>query len=372
MDDFTTSKLLYTLPWNSDVLSAVAFMGDLYVVAANRRGDILVWALPMSGEKGPEPVRRLVGHSGAVNRLLLGPDGKTAISASNDRTVKFWDLSASEGESGTIVLNDGYRFVGVTEKVEKLPPSPPPLTANVVAQKPIREFTAHKEWIWGLAISRDGKTLVTGDDARLVIVSEVQTAEEQCRWRVKQWIRSLAVSPDGRVVVTAEYLPHVRSEDCQPGLRGWDAKTGEMKFDASKGLPGPVSTVRFSDCGQHLACCVGPIDRDGVSGRLFMLDPATGEKVRELSPGHQRGAADLVFHPDGQHLVSCGRDRTVKFWRLSDGSLVHEIISTDKKDQFPPYFHAIAINAAGNLLAIADGFGQVLIYSIASAVRRTS
>lgn len=368
MTEFSGTKLLFTLPWNTDVVSAVAFVGNDTVAAANRRGDILVWNLPPApGDKTPDPVRRLVGHTGAINRLLLSPDGQTLISASNDRTVKFWDALKTDGAPGTIVLNDGFRFVGVTEKVAKLPDPPPPLTANVVEQKPLREFTGHKEWLWGLALSRDGKTLVTGDESKLVILSDAQTGTELRRWTVKQWIRSLDISPDGKLVVTAEHFPQTNDKDVQAGLRGWDAETGEPKFDVSKELPGPVSTVRFSNDGKYLAICVGPIDREGLSGKVFLLDPATGEKVRELTPAHQRGATDLAFHPDGQHLVTCGRDRAVKIWRLGDGGLVHEINPTDKKDQFPPYYHAISINPAGKLLAIADGLGQVLIYALASS-----
>ena len=158
-DSFANARILYALPWNTDLVSAVAFIGNDKVAAANRRGDILIWNLPESGDKGPDPVRRLVGHTGAVNRLLLSPDGKTLISAGNDRTVRFWDALKSDGEPGTIILNDGFRFVGVTEKVAKLPPSPPPLTAKVVEQKPIREFTEHKEWIWGRAIASNGEEL---------------------------------------------------------------------------------------------------------------------------------------------------------------------------------------------------------------------
>lgn len=365
---FKDAKVLHTFLWNSEVVSAIAFIGNDKVVAANRRGDILIWNLPPSGDKSPDPVRRLIGHTGPVNRLLVSPDGKTLISVSNDRTVKFWDALKSDGNPGTIVMNDGYVRAGVSEKVAKLPDPPPPISAKVVEQKPIREFTGHKEWIWGLTLSRDGKTLATGDDAKLVILSDAQTGAVQRRWKVKQWVRSLDISPDGKVVVTAEHFPHLTEKEAEHGLRGWDAQTGAMKFDASKGLSGGVTAVRFSDDGKHLAFCVGNIDRDGPAGKVFLLNPATGEKVRELTPSHLRGATDLVFHPDGKHLVTCGRDRAVKIWRLSDGAQVHEINLSlqdkNKKGPFTPTLHAISISPDGSLLAVADSSGQVVVCTL--------
>jgi len=363
--DFAKAKMLFALPWSSDVVSAVVFIGNDKVAAANRRGDILIWDLPASGDKSPDPVRRLVGHTGPINRLLLSPDGKTLISVGNDRTVKFWDALKSDGEPGKLVLNDGYERAGVSEKVAKLPDPPPPIIANVVVQKPIREFTGHKEWIWGLALSRDGKTLVTGDDSNLVILSDAQTGTELRRWQVKQWVRSLDISPDGKLVVTAEHLP-LSDKDRQTGLRGWDAQTGAMKFDASKLLNGGVTSVRFSEDGKHLAICVGSIDGDGPVGKVFLLDPTTGEKVRELTPPHLRGATDLAFHPDGEHLATCGRDRAVKIWRLGDGAKVREFTHEDpkKKGPFAPPLHAISIALDGKLMAVADSAGQVLVYTL--------
>jgi WD40 repeat protein len=365
---FKDAKVVHTLLWNSDVISAVAFIGNDKVAAANRRGDILIWNLPASGDKSPEPVRRLVGHTGSINRLLLSPDGKTLISASNDHTVKFWDALKSDGNPGMLVMNDGYVRAGVSEKVAKLPDPPPPIAVKVVEQKPIREFTGHKEWLWGLALSRDGKTLVTGDDSKTVILSDAQTGTELRRWQVNQWIRSLDISPDGKLVVTAEHLPHLSEKDAENGLRGWDAQTGAMKFDASKGLTGGVTTVRFSDDGKSLAFSVGSIDRDGPAGKVFLLNPTTGEKVREMTPPHLRGATDLAFHPDGKHLVACGRDRAVKIWRISDGTQVHEIsLSLDKNKKsgpFTPTLHAISIAPDGKLLAVADADGRVQILSL--------
>lgn len=368
---FKDSSLLHEFFWNSDVVFSVQFIGNDQLAAANRRGDILIWNLAGSAEKVLQPTRRLVGHTGAVNRLRLSPDGKTLISASSDRTVKFWDALKTEGKPGTIVMNDGYTFVGVTEKVEKLPNPSPPIQIQVVEQKPLREFTGHKDWIWGLGLTADGQTLATGDDSKFVILSNSTSATEYRRWRVQQWVRSLDISPDGKIVVTAEHFPHTNSNFVEPGLRGWDTQSGKMLFDASKLLKNGVNSVRFSDDGKHLAVVVGHIDRDGDVGKLYLLNPTTGENLRELTPAHQRGATDLVFHPDGEHLITCGRDRMIKFWRLVDGSQVHEIKQSlqdkGKPGPFTPALHSISITPDGKLLAVADADRKVVIHRLASS-----
>ena len=131
---FTDAKVIHTLPWNSEVISAVAFIGNDRVAAGNKRGDILIYHLPEKESVKLEPGRRLVGHTGAINRLLVTPDGKTLISAGNDRSVKYWDALSGAGEPGKFVLNDGTPLKGVVEKVDKLPAPPPPHEVNVVVQ----------------------------------------------------------------------------------------------------------------------------------------------------------------------------------------------------------------------------------------------
>ena len=363
-ETFANAKVIHTLPWNSDMVFAVAFIGNDKVAAANRRGDILIWYLPATGDKSPDPVRRLAGHTRAINCLLLSPDGKTLISAGNDQTVKFWDVALTTGEPGQVVLNDGFvrKDQGGTMGLKKVSGPPPPVTANVVVQKPLRELTGHKDWIWGLALSPDGKTLVTGDDSSEVIVWDTQTGAQRHRWKVKLWVRALDISPDGKTVVTAENFPQLKFKETDAGVRGWDVQTGELKFDVSEQLKLGMAAVRFSGDGKHLAICQGNIDREGEAGKVFLLDPKTGKTLRELKPPHFRGATDLVFHPDGQHLFTSGRDRLVKIWRLSDGQLVRDLGEQSKGQSEPLY--AISITPDGKLLAAADGTGQILIYSL--------
>jgi WD40 repeat protein len=70
-------------------------------------------------------LRSLEGHSGTVNGVALTPDGKRAVSASHDHTLKVWDLETGlalrtlEGHDGPVrdvaVTRDGRRAISASE-----------------------------------------------------------------------------------------------------------------------------------------------------------------------------------------------------------------------------------------------------------------
>ena len=86
-------------------------------------------------------------------------------------------------------------------------------------------------------------------------------------------------------------------------------------------------------------------------------------KVRELTPGHQSGVTDLVFHPDGKHLASTGRDTVVRIWNTADGKMLKEL-GKPRGGQFKDWFHAISFSADGRWLAAADMAGAVQVWSL--------
>ncbi len=361
-DPFADAKVIFTLPWNSEVISAVAFIGNDKVAAANKRGDILIWNLPPAGGKTPDPVRRLVGHTGEINRLLVTPDGKTLISASNDRTVKYWDALSDAGTPGTIVLNDGTPLKGVVEKVDKLPALPPPVEAKVIVQKPIKELAGHKEWIQALAVSWNGKRLVSGDDQGAIIVWDLPAGKELLRWPCKNWVRSLAIAPEGKTVAASQHVPGRDKIVVPPSFHLWNLETGEMKVDLTKEVTGGMSAIAYSPDGKWLATGRGNIEVERPDSRVTLLDPSTGKKIRELTPGHSRGVTDIAFHPDGKHIFSAGRDQLVKVWQLADGKLVRDLGKFAERGY---WITSIAISPDGRCLAAADdSTRQVVIYAL--------
>ena len=121
-----------------------------------------------------------------------------------------------------------------------------------------------------------------------------------------------------------------------------------------------IAAAAYSLDGKLLALAQG----GEVSGmaKVFLVDPVTGKKIRDLTPGHQEGATDLAFAPDGKHLASTGRDTVVRIWNTADGKMVKEL-GKPRGGQFKDWFHALAFSADGRWLAAADMAGAVQVWS---------
>lgn len=379
---FEKARLAWNLPWDADWVTAVCFVGNGKVAAGNNLGDILVWDLPAAapekveksdkgdkkGDKdknpGPPPVRRLAHHTNVINRLLITPDQRWLISASNDKTIAYWDMQAEAKDAETVVLNSR----AIDEAARRKQKAPPPREAKVLTQKPAQVLTGHRDWVLGLSMTRDGNTLLSGDDKGEVIVWDRAAAKEVRRWKVKGWAWAVAVSPEGQTALVSERLPLIFDSGRHSGLKLWNAQTGELKVDLAKDdkegkeFKNIMSAAAFSPDGKHLAVGRGG-ELDGTNGKVFLLDPQTGKKVRELTPGHLNGLTDIAFHPDGKHVFSVGRDTVVKIWKLEDGKLVRDL-GTPRGGQFKDWLHSISISPDGNWLAAGDMMGQVQVWSL--------
>ncbi len=358
---FDKAKLAWTLPWDADWVTAVTFLGPQRIAAGNNLGQILVWDLPAEpAAPAPMPSRRLDGHSNTINRLLATPDARLLISASNDHTIRYWDLQAPARRSDTIMLNARAREEASTRKR----PVPKASEAKVEVGEAVQVLEGHKEWVLGLALSPDGQTLLSGDDKGEVIVWDRPTGKERRRWQVKGWAWALALSPDASAALVSERVPLVFDSGRHAGLKVWEVTTGKVQRDLGKDFDKQfIAAAAYSPDGKVLAVGRGG-EIDGTNGKVTLLDAETGKKLRELTPGHLNGLTDLAFAPDGKHLFSAGRDTTVRVWRVEDGKLLKEL-GQGRGGQFKDWICAIAVSADGQWLAAADMAGQVQVWALA-------
>nr|WP_322679923.1 hypothetical protein [Nostoc sp. DedQUE03]MDZ7975327.1 hypothetical protein [Nostoc sp. DedQUE03] len=114
---------------------------------------------------GGSLLRTLTGHNGSVSAVAIAPDGKTAVSASNDNTLKQWDLQTG---------------------------------------KEISTLTGHNGYVNAVAIAPDGKTAVSASSDNTLKQWDLQTGKEISTFIGDSPINCCAVSPNGLTIIAGE------------------------------------------------------------------------------------------------------------------------------------------------------------------------
>lgn len=350
----STAKRRCSIPWDAGFVTAVSFLGSACKLAAgNELGDILIWDLPEKAEQAPPAPRRwLHGHTNLVTGLAATPDGRWLISTSYDHTIRIWDLAADAEKAVEIVMEPKQK---AAKRASGKPLEEPP-AVQVEQVTRARVLEAHTDWVRGLSLSADGTRLLTGDERGLAVLWELPEGKELRRWRVAGWLQGVAISRDGKQMATCEFA--TRYGLFKNSVKIWDPATGAMKADLTESCP-RAACVGFSPDGALLATGMGG---EWEPARVHLADVATGKKLREL-PGHKHGVHSILFHPDGKHLLTSGRDTCVRIWQVGDGKQVG-VLGQPRGGQTSDFIYAQSLAPDQQTLATADMGGLVEVWSL--------
>ena len=133
-------------------------------------------------------IHRFSGHAGWVTGLAFSPDGRRALSSGEDRVIRLWDL----GSRATI-----REFRGHTDWAISVAFSPDGRLAystggarsvwrdgtdfavriwDVEAGRQVGKMEGHRGLVFGLAVSADGRRVLTGGDT--IILWNAETRAE--------------------------------------------------------------------------------------------------------------------------------------------------------------------------------------------------
>jgi RNA polymerase sigma factor (sigma-70 family) len=257
-------------------------------------------------------------HASWVSSVVFTPDGESLLSASSD--IRLWDRATG---------------------------------------KELRRFTGHKHYHYGLALSADGKTLVSAGDDGAVRVWELATGREALaipKAHEGSMVRGVALSPDGKTLASGG------GDNGRRALVLWDAVTGKPLHVLGE-KKDHVTCVAFSPDGKVLASA-------GQDTAVCLWDVATGRLRRRLW-GHDRKVSSLAFLPDGKRLISGGHDDTLRLWDTTTGRELrqHEAQGGDPPESLheslKPYnggVHSVAVSRDGKVLAAGGYNGTVRLW----------
>jgi WD40 repeat protein/serine/threonine protein kinase len=311
----------------------------------------------------------LVGHHDRIIQVAITANARWIVTASQDKTVRLWDLTAQDPAAGSRVLF-GDLFDGLAVAVSRdshwivtsdssvrvwdLTAADPaakhrvlrggersfPHTCLAISSdnrwvvaggfnksalvwdlmdpdpRP-RILTGHQKNIESLAFSADSRWLATGSEDATVRVWDLAVGDPGANPRVltghTERISSLAFSPDGRWLVTGSYDNTARIWDLAAAAKG----------DKPRQLPHerPVSCVAISPDGRWLVT---------GSDQARLWDLAAKGSAAEARPlvGHRGPVRSVAFSRDSQTVVTGSWDKTAIVWSLTQANPVVKTVLT--------------------------------------------
>jgi hypothetical protein len=207
----------------------------------------------------------------------------------------------------------------------------------------LRSLEGHTHWVLAVAVSPDGRTIVSGSDDRTVKVWEAESGRLLRSLEGHTGgVNAVAVSPDGRTIVSG-------SDDRT--VKVWDAHDGRLL----RSLEGHTSGVN--------AVAVSPDGRTIVSGSadrtVKMWEAESGRLLRSLE-GHTDWVQAVAVSPDGRTIVSGADDRTVKVWDAHDGRLLRSL------EGHTSGVNAVAVSPDGRTIVSGSDDRTVKVWDTAS------
>jgi WD40 repeat protein/uncharacterized protein YecT (DUF1311 family) len=258
-----------------------------------------------------------VGHSFWIASVAFSPDGRYALSGSQDGTMMLWDVTTGD-ETRTFKAEEYYHVDSVAFSPDGrhvLSGGPSIKLWDVATGKEIRSFKGHTGIESSIAFSPDGRYAISGgsvSDDNGLMLWDVATGKEIRSFESKKttswgWIplgsvNSIAFSPDGRYALSLSF----NSSE----MMLWDVATGKG-IRTFTGHSGIVESVAFSPDGRYALS--GSADRT-----IKLWDIATGKEIRTFT-GHSNIVKSVAFSPDGRYALSGSGDKTIKLWDIATG-----------------------------------------------------
>ena len=264
-------------------------IGTLIKVSAIGNFEEVSFQMPVFQQKRLNPIRFLLGHTDAVQSVAVSPSGKAIASASDDGTVKIWQL---EGDNSI----------------------------------PIREIKDQGGWVRAVVFLSDLQIATAGQDKNIKIIDVASGKIARTLSGHTNLINNLAIAPNSDLLASGSY---------DSTINIWQISTGKL-LQSLTGHTDKIWGLAISPNGKLVVSA----SRDRT---IRIWDVQTGKSLITLT-GHQGGTTSVLVTPDGKQIISAGNDKVIRFWNIASGKQLFTL--TGHEDTIS----AIAISADGNYL----------------------
>lgn len=335
---------------------AVSPLGNLLVFAGDRP------PLRVFTTEDKDSVKRYHALPGKIWQVKSEPEGRfIAISGRDGESVKILDLRSEEMDELSVNHADGICSLAISADGKYLVTGSWDKTVgvwNIKSGQPLYDkLTGPQDKVWSVVIvpgaERQEATdslIAAGGNDPVIWVWKLLTGDLFTKLiGHTDKVRALAVSPTKKLLASA----------------GLDSKVLLWQLDKPapisplplEGHTAGVGTLAFSPDGKLLASA--GLDK---TVRVWEVDH---RRLLYTLPGHEKWIRSVQFSRDGMFLISAGEDSVVKIWEVKTGRLLHSLAGTTdslRSVALRPDFGVLAVGSADHLIRLWDPATGKLIH----------
>ena len=346
--DTKAKKPTYTSDDMEDIVFAVGLSpNDKYVAAGDKSGAMVVfelgkWDRPGYGGRGTDSgslnalsyaqdgVHIFLGGGDKLASMLIGPGGPEAQVGS--KLKKFEPPGKKDVLTGLAVSADGKLLVTLNGS-ERMA-----IAWDIETGKSIRVFQGDSTTVTAncVALRPDGKEIAVGFETGQIRVFPLSLTDDHRTFEgAKDNLWTSSFSPDGTLFAAA---------GADKTIRIYETASGTLKKELT-GHKLAIPAIAFLGNGT--------IASAGGDKVVKIWDIATGQS--KDATGHTLAVLSIAADPTGKVLISGAADKTVRGWNPVDGK---ELWKVDVRSAVC----AIAINKDGNRVSVGTADGKLRIF----------
>jgi WD40 repeat protein len=311
------SGQIRTFPGHGNRINGVAISRDgKRAVSACWDGVLRYWNV----ESG-ELLREMGKGSSNLNSCAITPGGEQALTGCDDRNMYLWNL-----ETGKLVRTFGHDkgvwdVVFTPDGKKALSGCGDGLTRlwSLESGEVIRKLqTVPGGRAWTAAFTPDGKHAITGggsffekggESESPLILWDLGNGKQVRHFKGHTSdVRTVAVSPNGKLLLSGSF---------DGTMRLWDIETGKeiRKFEGRGTF---VEAVRFTSDGKRAAASYCPKRGEAIYNegcRIRLWDLKTGKEIKQFR-GHDGHIVSLAVAEAADYMISGSDDSAMRLWQL--------------------------------------------------------